>query len=61
MFGGSTPGSLMPQSPHFGPLPGFLMCKYRSFPPGVLITRVRLDLVLSNLISHILVKSQSTR
>lgn len=38
----------MPQSPHRGPLPGFLMCKYRSFPPGVLMTRVRFERVLSN-------------
>jgi hypothetical protein len=45
--GGSTPGSLMPQSPHLGPLPGFLICRYLSFPPGVLITRVRFERVLS--------------
>ena len=46
--GGGTPGSVMPQSPHRGPLPGFLMCKYRNFPPGVLMTRVRFERVLSN-------------
>jgi hypothetical protein len=46
---GSTPGSLMPQSPHLGPLPGFLMCRYLSFPPGVLMTRVRFERVLSRI------------
>ena len=41
-----TPGSLMPQSPHFGADAFFLMCRYRSFPPGVLITRTLFDRVL---------------
>jgi hypothetical protein len=41
-----TPGSLMPQSPHFGAVPRFLMCSSRSLPPGVLITRVLLERVL---------------
>ena len=36
----------MPQSPHLGGLPFFLMCRYRSFPPGVLITRTLFDRVL---------------
>ena len=44
---GHTPGRVMPQSPHRGPLPGFLMCKYLNFPPGVLMTRVRFERVLS--------------
>jgi hypothetical protein len=43
----ATPGRVIPQSPHRGPLPGFLICKYLNLPPGVLMTRVRLDLVLS--------------
>ena len=34
-----TPGSLMPQSPHFGGVPRFLRCWYRSLPPGVLTMR----------------------
>lgn len=33
----------MPQSPHFGAVPRFLMCRRRSLPPGVLITRVRFE------------------
>lgn len=37
-----TPGSLVLQSPHFGAVPRFLMCRYRSFPPGVLMTRTKL-------------------
>lgn len=41
-----TPGSLMPQSPHLGGLPRFFRCWYRSFPPGVLITRTLLERVL---------------
>lgn len=41
-----TPGSLTPQSPHFGAVPFFLMWRTRSSPPGVLIRRVRLDDVL---------------
>ena len=41
-----TPGSLIPQSPHFGAVPAFLMCRYRSFPPGVLMTRTLFDFVL---------------
>lgn len=45
--GDGTPGRVIPQSPHRGPLPGFWMCKYLNFPPGVLMTRVRFDLVLS--------------
>ncbi len=40
-----TPGSLIPQSPHFGGLPFFLTCWYRSFPPGVLTTRTLLERV----------------
>lgn len=40
-----TPGSLIPQSPHFGGLPFFLMCWYRNFPPGVLTTRTLLERV----------------
>ena len=45
-WGQRTPGSLVPQSPHFGALPCFLMCRYRSLPPGVLMMRVLFDLVL---------------
>lgn len=41
-----TPGSLTPQSPHFGAEPRFLMCRYRSLPPGVLIMRTLLERVL---------------
>lgn len=41
-----TPGSFNPQSPHFGALPFFLMWRYRSLPPGVLMTRTLFDLVL---------------
>lgn len=41
-----TPGSLMPQSPHLGAVPCFLMWRYRSSPPGVLTTRTLLDRVL---------------
>jgi len=44
--GGPTPGSLIPQSPHLGGLPRFLMCWYWSFPPGVLTTRTLLERVL---------------
>ena len=44
--GGLTPGSLIPQSPHLGGLPRFLMCWYWSFPPGVLTTRTLLERVL---------------
>ena len=44
--GRPTPGSLMPQSPHLGGLPRFLMCWYWSFPPGVLMTRTLLERVL---------------
>jgi hypothetical protein len=36
----------MPQSPHFGAVPFFFRCRYRSSPPGVLTTRTLLDLVL---------------
>ena len=36
----------MPQSPHFGAVPRFLMWRTRRSPPGVLITRVRLEVVL---------------
>jgi hypothetical protein len=50
-FGGGckrerTPGSFVPQSPHFGAVPRFLMCRSRNLPPGVLITRVLLERVL---------------
>ena len=45
-LGRRTPGSLMPQSPHFGGLPRFLRCWYWSFPPGVLMTRTLLERVL---------------
>jgi hypothetical protein len=41
-----TPGSLIPQSPHLGAVPFFLMCRYRRLPPGVLMMRTLLDLVL---------------
>lgn len=41
-----TPANLEPQSPHFGAVPLFLMCRYRSSPPGVLTTRTLFDLVL---------------
>lgn len=41
-----TPASLDPQSPHLGAVPFFLMCKYRSSPPGVLMMRTLLLLVL---------------
>jgi hypothetical protein len=41
-----TPGSLMPQSPHFGAVPAFLMCKRRRDPPGVFTVRTLLDVVL---------------
>ena len=41
-----TPGSLMPQSPHLGAVPFFLMWRYRSSPPGVLTIRTLLDRVL---------------
>lgn len=44
--GGLTPGSLTPQSPHFGAVPRFLMCRSRSLPPGVLITRTLFEVVL---------------
>lgn len=44
--GSLTPGSLTPQSPHFGAVPRFLMCSNRSFPPGVLITRTLFEVVL---------------
>lgn len=43
---GLTPGSLVPQSPHFGGLPFFLVCWYWSFPPGVLTIRTLLERVL---------------
>lgn len=36
----------MPQSPHLGAVPFFLMWRYRRLPPGVLITRTLLDRVL---------------
>lgn len=36
----------MPQSPHLGAVPFFLMCRYLSSPPGVLITRTLLETVL---------------
>jgi len=42
-----TPGRVIPQSPHRGPFPGFLMCKYLNLPPGVLMMRVRFEEVLS--------------
>ena len=41
-----TPGSLMPQSPHLGAVPRFLMWRYRSLPPGVLVMRTLLERVL---------------
>ena len=41
-----TPANLVPQSPHLGAVPFFLMCRYRSSPPGVLMMRTLLDLVL---------------
>ena len=41
-----TPGSLMPQSPHFGAVPFFLMWRYRRWPPGVRITRTLFERVL---------------
>lgn len=44
--GGLTPGSLVPQSPHFGGLPFFLVCWYWSFPPGVLTIRTLFERVL---------------
>ena len=44
--GGLTPGSLVPQSPHFGGLPLFFVCWYWSFPPGVLTMRTLLERVL---------------
>ena len=47
-----TPGSLVPQSPHFGGLPFFLVCWYWSFPPGVLTIRTLLERVLYLVVSH---------
>ena len=44
--GGLTPGSLVPQSPHFGGLPLFFVCWYWSFPPGVFTMRTLLERVL---------------
>ena len=41
-----TPGSLEPQSPHFGGEPRFGRCWYWSFPPGVLTTRTLFERVL---------------
>ena len=41
-----TPGSFIPQSPHFGAVPFFLMCCRRSFPPGVLMMRTLFERVL---------------
>jgi len=41
-----TPASFMPQSPHFGAVPLFLICRYLCSPPGVLITRTLLETVL---------------
>jgi hypothetical protein len=41
-----TPGSFTPQSPHFGAVPRFLMCRSLSLPPGVLIMRTLLEEVL---------------
>jgi hypothetical protein len=43
---GHTPGSLIPQSPHFGGDPRFLMCRYRRAPPGVLVMRTLFERVL---------------
>lgn len=43
----------MPQSPHLGAVPFFLMWRYRSLPPGVLITRTLLDLVLYLIVENI--------
>ena len=36
----------MPQSPHFGAVPAFLMCKRRRDPPGVLIVLTLFEEVL---------------
>lgn len=36
----------MPQSPHFGAVPRFLMWRTLVSPPGVLMMRVRLEVVL---------------
>ena len=41
-----TPGNLVPQSPHLGAVPRFLMCRYLSSPPGVLLMRTLLETVL---------------
>lgn len=41
-----TPANLLPQSPHFGLVPFFFMCKYLCSPPGVLMTRTLLETVL---------------
>ena len=44
--GALTPGNLVPQSPHLGAVPRFLMCRYLSSPPGVLLMRTLLETVL---------------
>lgn len=41
-----TPGNFIPQSPHFGAEAFFLMWRYLNSPPGVLMIRTLLDLVL---------------
>lgn len=41
-----TPANLEPQSPHFGLVPFFFMCKYLCSPPGVLMMRTLFETVL---------------
>lgn len=42
----------MPQSPHFGAVPLFFVCRYLSSPPGVLMIRTLFDRVLYLLFSR---------